>query len=158
MTVNKRKSLLLAVGALLACSALVLFLRLPALPQSQIDWDESIYLLMARSMLQGHAPYTAIWDHKPPGIYLVFALTQVFFGQMVLAIRLLALLVVTATCFLLWLYGRHVLGSRSVGALAALFYALFSTQNGGLASNAEIIFAPFTVAALLLLRDHNRRH
>ena len=152
MTVNKRKSLLLAVGVLLACSALVLFLRLPALPQSQIDWDESIYLLMARSLLQGNAPYTAIWDHKPPGIYLLFALAQVLFGQTVLAIRLLALLVVTATCFLLWLYGRHVLGSRSVGALAALFYALFSTQNGGLASNAEILFAPFTVAALLLLR------
>ncbi len=152
MTANKRKSFLLAAGALLACGALVLFLRLPALPQSQIDWDESIYLLMARSLLQGHAPYTAIWDHKPPGIYLLFALAQLLFGQTVLAIRLLALLVVTATCFLLWLYGRHVLGSRTIGALAALFYALFSTQNGGLASNAEIIFAPFTVAALLLLR------
>jgi 4-amino-4-deoxy-L-arabinose transferase-like glycosyltransferase len=152
VTANQRKLLLPAAGALLACGALVLFLRLPALPQSEIDWDESIYLLMARSLLQGHAPYTAIWDHKPPGIYLLFALAQLLFGQTVLAIRLLALLVVTATSCQLWLYGRHVLGSRTIGALAALFYALFSTQNGGLASNAEIIFAPFTVAALLLLR------
>lgn len=63
------------------------------MPQSVIDWDESIYLLMARS----------------------------------------------------------VLGAWSIGALAALFYAVFSMQNGGLASNAEIMLAPFTVAAFLLL-------
>jgi 4-amino-4-deoxy-L-arabinose transferase-like glycosyltransferase len=149
--VNRRKSLLLAVGALLACGALVLFLRLPALPQSVIDWDESFYLLMAREMLRGHPPYTVIWDNKPPGLYVLFALTQVILGQTVLAMRLLAVIVVTATSFLLWLFGRTVLGSAAIGALAALFYALFSTQNGGLASNAEIMFAPFTTGALLLV-------
>ena len=148
---NRRKSLLVATAALLGCGALVLFLRLPALPQSVIDWDESMYLLMARSMLQGHAPYTVIWDNKPPGLYVLFALAQIVFGQTVLAMRLLAVVVVTATTFLLWLYGRSVLGSRAIGALAALFYAVFSTQNGGMASNAEIMFAPFTVAAFLLL-------
>jgi 4-amino-4-deoxy-L-arabinose transferase-like glycosyltransferase len=151
MAVNRRKSLLITVGALLACGALVLFLRLPALPQSVIDWDESFYLLMAREMLRGHPPYTVIWDNKPPGLYVLFALTQVVLGQTVLAMRLLAVIVVTATSFLLWLFGRIVLGSGAIGALAALFYALFSTQNGGLASNAEIMFAPFTTGALLLV-------
>lgn len=151
VAVNRRKSLLVAAAALLACGALVIFLRLPALPQSVIDWDESMYLLMARSMLQGHVPYTAIWDNKPPGLFVLFALAQIVFGQTVLAMRLLAVVVVTATTFLLWLYGRSVLGSRAIGALAALFYAVFSTQNGGMASNAEIMFAPFTVAAFLLL-------
>jgi len=106
---------------------------------------------MARSMLQGHAPYTVIWDNKPPGLYVLFALAQIVFGQTVLAMRLLAVVVVTATTFLLWLYGRSMLGSRAIGALAALFYAGFSTQNGGMASNAEIMSAPFTVAAFLLL-------
>lgn len=148
---NRRNSLLVAVGALLACAALALFLRLPALPQSVIDWDESFYLLMAREMLRGHPPYTVIWDNKPPGLYALFALTQVVLGQTVLAMRLLAVFVATATSFLLWLFGWRVFGSAAIGGLAALFYALFSTQNGGLASNAEIMFAPFTVGALLLL-------
>ncbi len=148
---NRRTSLLVAVGALLACGAVVLFLRLPALPQSVIDWDESFYLLMGREMLRGHAPYTVIWDNKPPGLYVLFALAQIVLGQTVLAMRLLAVLVVTATSFLLWLFGQRVLGSAAIGALAALFYALFSTQNGGLASNAEIMFAPFATGALLLL-------
>lgn len=148
---RQRRSLLVDLTALVLLAALVLFLRLPALPQSVIDWDESIYLLMARSMLQGHAPYTAIWDNKPPGLYALFVLAQVLFGQTVLAIRWLAIAVVTATSFLLWLYGRYVLGGWAIGALAGLFYAVFSLQNGGLASNAEIMFAPFTVAAFLLL-------
>jgi len=147
-----RRSLFVDLVALILLAALVLFLRLPALPLSVIDWDESVYLLMARGMLQGHAPYTLLWDHKPPGLYLLFALAQLVFGQTILAMRLLAVIMVTATSFLLWLYGRAVLGSRVSGALAALFYALFSLSNGGLASNAEIMWAPFTAAAFLLLR------
>lgn len=149
---SRRRSLPVNLAALLVLAALVLLLRLPTLPQSVIDWDESVYLLMARSMLQGHAPYTVIWDHKPPGLYLLFVLAQLLFGQTILAMRLLAVIVVTATSFLLWLYGHAALGSRAIGALAALFYLLFSMRNGGLASNAEIMWAPFTVAAFLLLR------
>lgn len=148
---RQRRTLLTNLSALALLAALVLFLRLPALPQSVIDWDESIYLLVARGLLHGSAPYTAIWDNKPPGLYVLFALAQVLFGQTVLAIRLLAVAAVTATSFLLWLYGRIVLGGWAIGALAALFYAIFSMQNGGMASNAEIMFAPLTVAAFLLL-------
>ncbi len=147
----QRRSLLLNLAVLILLAALVVFLRLPALPQSVVDWDESIYLLMARSMLHGHAPYTAIWDNKPPGLYMLFAAAQIAFGQTVLAIRLLAIAAVTATSFLLWLYGRRVWGGWAIGALAGLFYVIFSMQNGGLASNAEILLAPFTVAAFLLL-------
>lgn len=149
---SRRRSLPVNLAALLVLAALVLLLRLPTLPLSVIDWDESVYLLMARSMLQGHAPYTLLWDHKPPGLYLLFVLAQLAFGQTILAMRLLAVIVVTATSFLLWLYGHAALGSRAIGALAALFYLLFSMRNGGLASNAEIMWAPFTVAAFLLLR------
>ncbi len=148
---RQRRSLFLNLAALAFLAALVFFLRLPALPQSVIDWDESIHLLMARSMLHGHAPYTAIWDNKPPGLYVLFALAQLVFGQTVLAIRLLAVAAVTTTSFLLWMYGRCVLGSWTIGALAGLFYAIFSMRNGGLATNAEILFAPLTVAAFLLL-------
>lgn len=145
---NRRLTLLLA---LLALAALVTLLRLPALPYSVVDWDESVYLLMARSLLQGHAPYTAVWDHKPPGLYALFAAAQVAFGPTVTAIRWLGIVVVTATSWLLLVYGRAALGSWAVGGGAAVLYALFSTRNGGLATNAEILFAPWTVAALLLL-------
>lgn len=145
---NRRLILLLA---LLVLAALVTLLRLPALPYSVVDWDESVYLLMARSLLQGHAPYTVVWDHKPPGLYALFAAAQVAFGPTVLAIRWLGIVAVMATSWLLLVYGRAALGSWAVGGSAAVMYALFSTRNGGLATNAEILFAPWTVAALLLL-------
>lgn len=128
-----------------------LFLRWAAFPQSVIDWDESIYLLVARSMLDGQVPYVAIWDHKPPGLYTLFALALMLFGRSVLAIRLLAVLAVTVSCYLLWRLGRDGLGSATVGLLAGLFYAIFSLPNGGYATNAEILFAPFVILSFYWL-------
>ena len=46
--------------------ALTLWLRRFTYVLSALDWDESLYLLMARSLLEGHLPYTAIYDNKPP--------------------------------------------------------------------------------------------
>ena len=51
---------------------LVFFIRLPSFFQSAIGPDEGLYLLMARSLIDGQPPYTAIWDHKPIGIYVLF--------------------------------------------------------------------------------------
>ena len=42
-----RRSFVIHLAALALLAALVTVLRLPALPQSVLDWDESIYLLMA---------------------------------------------------------------------------------------------------------------
>ncbi len=134
-------------------ATLVALLRMPALSQAVIDWDESVYLLMARSLLQGHAPYTAVWDHKPPGLYALFAASLAVLGQPVLAMRLLGSAAVSLTATLLWLMGRRVLHSNAAGLIAALSYVAASTRNGGLATNAEILFAPCTVAALLLLTE-----
>ena len=146
---SRRLAVDVAALAFLAVTALVF--RLIAFPQAVIDWDESVYLLMARSMLQGHMPYTAVWDHKPPGVYVLFLLAQVLFGQSILSIRILAVLAVTASCFLLYLYGRNVLGSRRIGLLAGLFYAIFSLQNGGMATHTEILMTPFVVGAFYLM-------
>ncbi|MGH7442928.1 MAG: hypothetical protein ACREKE_09680, partial [bacterium] len=36
--------------------------------------DSGVYLLVARTILGGGAPYRDIWDHKPPLTYLIDAL------------------------------------------------------------------------------------
>ncbi|MEA3337240.1 MAG: glycosyltransferase family 39 protein [Chloroflexota bacterium] len=127
------------------------FLRVPAFEQSVVDWDESIYLLMSRGMLEGHLPYTAVWDHKPPGIYLLFALAQLLFGRSIVAIRVLTWLAVTASCFLLYKFGKDRFHNGWSGILAGLLYAAFSLQNGGLAANSEVLFAPFVILGFYLL-------
>ncbi len=129
----------------------VVLLRAPSFGPSVIDWDESIYLLVSRELLRGHAPYTVIWDHKPPGLYALFAAFQLLFGQSITSARLGAALAVAATCAALFVCGRSLFKSSSVGALAAAVYAGQSLLSGGLAANAEVLFAPFCTLGFLLL-------
>ena len=128
-----------------------MLLRAPSFRPSVIDWDESIYLLVSRELLRGHAPYTVIWDHKPPGLYALFAALQLLFGQSITSVRLGAALAVAATCAALFVCGKRLFGSSSVGALAAAVYAGQSLLSGGLAANAEVLFAPFCTLGFLML-------
>jgi len=132
--------------------AFVCAVRAPSFFWSVINWDESIYLLVSRSMLDGHLPYLEVWDHKQPFLYVLFALGQLVFGKTILAIRLLACVAVATTCLLLYRIGRTTFGENQLGAVvAAALYAVFSVSSGGLATNAEILFAPFAVAAVGLV-------
>ena len=42
---------------------LAVLLRLPVLHRSVLDWDESLYVLMARDWLAGHLPYSLSLIH-----------------------------------------------------------------------------------------------
>src|SRR3954464_12635439 len=54
--------------------------------------DQSIYALVGEGVLHGKMPYRDLWDFKPPGIFLVYALAQGLFGRSMLAVRLLEVL------------------------------------------------------------------
>ena len=136
-----------------ACFLLSVLLRLPSFFRSVVDWDESLYLLIATQWLEGHPPYTTIWDHKPPGIYLWFALALLLFGHSVLSIRLAACLAVSVTSYSLYRIASTGEGSqgRLVGLGAAGLYLVFSLGNGGLAANTEIFVSPFVMSAAAIL-------
>jgi dolichyl-phosphate-mannose-protein mannosyltransferase len=135
---------------------LVLVLRGSTFFHSVENWDESLYLLMARSVLDGHTLYTEIWDHKPPGIFYLFALAQLVFGRTVLSIRIATWLAITASSVLLFLIGRR-LRSPTTGVVAGLLYAVFSLNDGGIASNVELFFTPLLLLALLLVVSYEAR-
>lgn len=140
----------IAVGGI-AALGVVFLLRSPSFGTSVIDWDESIYLLVSRELLRGHAPYTVIWDHKPPGLYALFAGFQLLFGQTIPAVRWGGALAVAATAAILGRCARGLFGSPFAGVLAAAVYLSQSLQSGGLATNTEILFGPFTAAGFLVL-------
>lgn len=127
------------------------FLRYPAFFQVP-EWDESIYILIGRSMLSGHPPYTEIWDHKPPGIFFLFALAQWIFSTSLYSIRIIGCIAVSVTCYFLYRLGMIISGKGSAtGLLAGILYVVYSCGSGGLASNTEIFFIPFVTAAFYLL-------
>ncbi len=131
---------------------LTLLLRLGTFHRTVIDWDESLYLLLGRSLLRGEIPYTTLFEHSPVGGFALFALIQALFGQTVLAIRLASWLAVAAESVLLCRLGC-ILWPRSaaVGLIAGALYAVFTLNNLGLAAHRELFLAPLVTFAVYLL-------
>ncbi len=129
---------------------LVVVLRFSSFFESVIDSDESLYLLMAQSWLNGQPPYTEIWDNKPLGIYILFSLALIVFGKVVISIRILACIAIISTSYLLYRLG-NIIGKNGIGFLSGTLYAFNSLGNGGMASNTEIFFTPFVTLAFYLL-------
>lgn len=140
-------------GIFLIVSVLI---RAPILARSVLDWDESLYLLMAEQWRAGHLPYTNIWDNKPIGIYLIFMTFIDLIGRPILAIRLASDLFITANAFILFNITHLLLAGRAepmrlrLAIFAALAYAIGSLSNDGLAANTEIFMTCFTALAMLL--------
>lgn len=144
-------------GVALSLFLIVLLTRLPTFFRSVMDWDESLYFLMAEQWRAGHLPYTAIWDNKPIGIYGVFALFQSWFGDNVVSIRIASVLFITVTAFAIFKITLRIPANRGVGPIsstvlalfAALAYVICSLTNDGLSANTEIFMACFTALAIL---------
>ncbi len=131
----------------------VLITRLPTFFRSVMDWDESLYFLMAEQWRAGHLPYTAIWDNKPIGIYGVFALFQSWFGDNIFSIRIASVLFITVAAFAVFRITLEIPVNRGrdqipSAVFAAAAYVICSLTNDGLSANTEIFMACFTVLAV----------
>ncbi|WP_343897180.1 ArnT family glycosyltransferase [Craurococcus roseus] len=117
---------------------------------SVLDPDESLYLLQAREWLRGGWPYVAVWDMHPVGAPAIIAAGLLAFGESIASVRLLGALFVAATGFLLFRITVLARCGRATGLAAGLLYVAHSVLPGGLATNTEILFAPFVTAGFAL--------
>lgn len=132
-------------------------LRAPTFVRSVVDWDESMYVLVASQWLHGHIPYSTVFDHKPVGIYAIFASALALLGEAMLSIRLVTALFVYLTSVGLYYLAKR-LGQESVSAvLAAFCYPVFSLGLQGLSSNTELFFIAFNVWGLFFLLEASAR-
>lgn len=131
-----------------------LVLRAPGFPASVLDPDEGLYIVQAAAWLQGGWPYVAVWDMHPPGAPAFFALAHAFIPDPIWAMRLLGVAAVTATAGGLRALALLLGAGPRVGLAAGLLYVAHTVVLGGLATNTEILFAPWVVlTAWLLLRE-----
>jgi 4-amino-4-deoxy-L-arabinose transferase-like glycosyltransferase len=123
--------------------------RWPVLYRTVLDWDESLYFLMARAWCAGHLPYAVIWDNKPPGIYAIFAVFSWLCGGWTGAMRIATVLCVAGLASLVFAIVRALGGRRMAAWAGGLLLVLASLSNDGLAANTELFMAFFTSAAVL---------
>jgi hypothetical protein len=90
--------------------------------------DQGIYAVVARTILDGGMPYRDAWDFKPPGIFLIYALSRALFGSGQWAIRLLEVLGLGAMVLGMVHLARRWWGQPSAGLLAGGLAVLVHTQ------------------------------
>jgi hypothetical protein len=137
-----------APKSLLVCLVAAIVLRASSYFHSTVDWDESIYLIMGHAWVGGAAPYGAVFDNKPIGVYAICALIELLVGRSTVAVHLAASVAVATTAWLLYRTGRLVeREGKRAGVTAAALYLVASMNDLGLAANTELFFAPFVALA-----------
>ncbi len=153
LAAGKGRLLPWGIGLLLVIVAILT--RWPTFVMSVIDWDESLYVIMAQQWWAGHLPYTAVWDNKPIGIYAIFAAFQGIFGDSIFSMRLAGLLAIMGVALLIWRITRHMLRDHPsglaeiAGGVAGLLWLGTTIGDDGLAANTEIFTEVFTCLGLL---------
>lgn len=124
-----------------------------------LERDEGAYAVIAVRWGAGDILYRDLFDHKPPFVYLVYALAPHIAGDPVVAVRMLAtgylmFVGVAAAALTWWLYGK--IAAISGVALTLVYSSSLAFQ--GLTFNSEAIMAlPALLACLLVVVGMRRQ-
>jgi uncharacterized membrane protein YhaH (DUF805 family) len=120
--------------------------------------DQGIYGVVADGVLSGRLPYKDVWDFKPPGIFLTYALAQGLLGKAMLSIRLLEVVGLVAAVFGLQRLAHVFLEHRRAGLVAGAIAALVHAQLEFWHTAQPETFGGFlTVAALVVATSEPAR-
>lgn len=134
----------LKAGTVFALLFTVSFLvRFPFFFRDYIDRDESTFILMGQSWVNGNLPYTELWDLKPPITYLFFAGIIYAFGKSFFAIRLIGALIIAFTAFCtyktaLGLTSKKVAFWAAIGCVCLL--SMFGSLQGVMSEHICMFF------------------
>lgn len=133
-----------------------IFIRFPFFFRDYIDRDESTFILMGQSWVNGHLPYTELWDLKPPITFLYFASIIYAFGKSFFAIRFFGTLTVAITAFFTYKIGRKI-SSRKIGIWSAIACIALQSMFGSLQGvMSEHICMLFFMPALYLIISYQK--
>lgn len=123
--------------------------RLLSVPMER---DEGEYAYAGQLILEGVPPYQEVYNMKLPGIYAIYAVIMVVFGQTHQGIHAGLLLANEATLLFVFLLARRLFNLPAAAASAAIF-ALLSVSESveGVFANAEHFVIVFAVGGLLML-------
>lgn len=140
----------------LSLSIVALVTRLPYFFDAVIDWDESTFILIGQSVLDGHLPYTELLDLKPPLVWVSFALFILILGKSVVSIRLAGTICVAFTAFMTYLIGRKIWNGR-IGFLAGSLFIIVTglMMSGQSVMSEHVALVPLMASLTLLITRRN---
>lgn len=135
---------------------LCLTCRFPFFFRDIHDWDESTFLLVGQSLLDGHLPFTKLWDLKPALLGYVYALIVFFSGKSIFLVRLWGSFFVFLTSVFIYFIGKDIYKKAQAGLLAATLFVVYSSLfPGGQGFLSEHAALPFMTLGLFLFLKEN---
>ncbi|MDB5035278.1 MAG: hypothetical protein JWQ98_2519 [Chlorobi bacterium] len=134
----------------IATLAVCVILLLPTLFYS-LDADISLFFTGARKLLHGGLYYRDVVDVKPPLIYYIYAAAIALFGDDQISIRLLDLILQSATCALIFTLIRRAAADDLWGAIASICYAVLYASGAGSGTIQSESYLPLISAGMLHL-------
>jgi len=139
---------------LLGFIALALIHRLPFYWDDSINWDEHTFLLMGSALLDGHLPYTKLWDLKPPVVFLSYAFFIKILGENIISVRFAGTLYAALTAFFAFLSARKIMHEQLAIAIGVFTVFLIGTMPYGQATMSETIaIVPLAAAFYLMVAN-----
>ncbi|MFD0799032.1 ArnT family glycosyltransferase [Maribacter chungangensis] len=128
---------------IITLSLVSLFLRLPFFFRDYIDRDESTFILLGQSWVDGFLPYLQLWDLKPPLTFAFFAALISIFGKSFIALRIAGTVLVIVTAFFTYKISTRIT-SKKVALGAALgtvvLLSLFGSLQGVMSEHLSMAF------------------
>jgi len=117
-------------------------------------WDTNIFWTVGRGIANGIPPYSGLFDIKPPGIFVLSALSFYFFDSPILThiaqvLVLLIIVIVPLLAYVLHSKEKSIFGI-AFSALLGLLLALYSDERSGQVE-VESFGAAFGALAILLM-------
>lgn len=138
---------------LLAFFSILLVAERLFIPQMPFNPDAGAYAVIAHELLNGQTLYIDIWDHKPPVIYMTYAVAEMLLGYSDLTIIILNLFAAILVLFGLFFAGKTGRGETISGLWAAALWVVVSGtfQIEGRDPNTEIFINVCMIWAFALL-------
>ncbi len=147
---------------LLVLSGFSLVMRFFSFYPSVIDHDESTYIIIADALRRGQVYLRDIFDTKPIGIFVLFAIFQTFFGKTIIAIRFITAIWIGITGWMIFkthhlflennaktIFNPAPLASGTIYVFMTSMFTLY-----GLSPNTELFFNLFTITSLYIILRH----
>ena len=136
---------------------LIFLLRLPSFFEPHWYFDEGVYSVFGKSILEGHSPYMYVWDHKPLGIYLIYSLADLAPFDTLFVAKFFAFLSAFGSSLVLFLIARQAF-SRKAAFIAALTFGISSSLTffDGNQANGETFILPPLLFSIYLIEPFNK--
>jgi 4-amino-4-deoxy-L-arabinose transferase-like glycosyltransferase len=131
-------------------SVVGLAIRFPFFFPAVIDWDESTFIIVGQSAVNGFLPYEIAWDNKPPVVFWWFGAAIELFGKTVPAVRCAGFIWLALSAYVLYRAAFSISESRLGGILAAAMLIVASSAYSLSVSTELLAVLPMSGAILLL--------